>query len=75
MSRWHEFFEDGDHRLSMSRLLVFSAFVISSPLVWVIHSAEALGTYLGAFVVNYAAGKMGDAFTKDKTDVSDHPAE
>lgn len=62
MSRWMEFFEGTNNRLSMARLLVFLAFIVASPLVWVIRTTEALATFLGAFVINYAAGKTADIF-------------
>jgi len=67
MSRWIEFFQGGaKDQLSMSRLLVFSAFVVAAPLTWRIATTEALATFLGAFVINYAAGKTADVFMSKK---------
>lgn len=65
--RWHEFFEAGGGRLSMSRLLCFLAFW---PAAWVVvakPSADTLGWFLGAFVLGYVGGKSADAvFTGGK---------
>lgn len=66
MKNWHEFFEDSDGRGSMSRLLVFMAFIAATPILFVIRTTEALSVFLGAFVVNYATGKISDIFTKSK---------
>lgn len=66
-----EFFKDGDGQKSMSRLLVFLAFVVSTPILWIDHSVEALSVFLGAFVINYAAGKAADIFKKGNRNVDD----
>ena len=73
MSRWIEFFEGNKHQLSMARLLVFAAFVVAAPLTWRIATTEALATFLGAFVINYAAGKTADVFMS-KQNVDDPDA-
>lgn len=67
MNRWIEFFEGPPSgELSMSRLLVFLAFLIAAPITWRIGTTEALGTFLGAFVIQYAAGKTADVFMSKK---------
>lgn len=66
MKRLFEFFEDSTGRASSSRLLVIGAFLVSAPLTWKIGTSEALGIFLGAFVINYAAGKTADIFMAKK---------
>lgn len=60
--RWIEFFEGEGNRLSMSRLLCFLSFTPASYVVVSTRSEEALGWYLGAFVLGYVGGK---AFRSD----------
>ena len=59
-----EFFEDDNRRLSMSRLLVFCAFVPATIEVIRINTADALLWFLGAFVTGYVGGKGVDALRK-----------
>jgi hypothetical protein len=66
MSRWIEFFEGTENRLSMSRLLCFGAFFPASYVVIATLSDEALGWYLGTFVLGYVGGKASDAFKRTK---------
>lgn len=67
MNRVIEFFEGPPNgELSMSRLLVFAAFIVAAPLTWKIATTEALATFLGAFVINYTAGKTADVFMSKK---------
>lgn len=72
-SRWVEFFEGDNGRLSMTRLLCFLAFGPSTYVVIKTLNPEALGWYLSAFVLGYVGGKLGDAIsavkTKEKDDV------
>jgi len=60
--RLHEFFEGEGNRLSMSRLLCFGSFFPASYVVISTKSEEALGWYLGAYVLGYVGGK---AFKSD----------
>jgi len=64
VSRWLEFFEGEGNRLSMSRLLQFMAFFPATLVLLYSKSAESLGYFLGAFVVNYVGGKFADKFGK-----------
>jgi hypothetical protein len=66
-SRFIEFFEDEDNQLSMSRLLCFMSFFPATLVVILTLSVDALGWYLGAFVVGYVGGKGADAISSRKT--------
>jgi hypothetical protein len=61
MSRWIEFFEGEKNRLSMSRLLCFMAFFPSAYVVCATKTDDALGWFLGAYVLGYVGGKTADA--------------
>jgi len=55
-SRLAEFFEGGDGRLSMTRLIVFLTW---PPATWIVlKQHEQLANYLGAYVIGYALGKF-----------------
>lgn len=66
MAKLVEFFHDEKGALSMTRLVYFGAFIVSSYAV--IKSAESpyvgevVTAFLGAFVVGYIGGKSADAF-------------
>ena len=60
--RWIEVFEGEGNRLSMSRLLCFMSFLPASYVVVSTKSEDALGWYLGAYVLGYVGGK---AFRSD----------
>jgi len=60
MSRWIEFFEGEGNRLSMSRLLCFMSFFPASVVVLYTESENALGWYLGSYVLGYVGGKGVD---------------
>jgi hypothetical protein len=64
MSRWIEFFEGDENRLSMSRLLCFLTIFPSSYVVIATLSDEALGWYLGAYVLGFVGGKAADTFKR-----------
>lgn len=61
MGRLAEFFEGEDGILSMTRLLCFLSFFPSSYVVIVTKSENALGWYLGSYVLGYVGGKTIDA--------------
>lgn len=61
MKRFVEFFEGEGGVLSMTRLLCFLSFFPSSYVVIVTKSENALGWYLGAYVLGYVGGKTIDA--------------
>lgn len=63
MSRFAEFFEGDNGRLSMPRLMVFCTLPISSYVV-VLHD-DQLVNYLGAYVISYAVGKVSGIWMKD----------
>lgn len=68
-NRWIEFFEGGDGRLSMTRLIVFLSFPPSTIVLLAnIGSkkiiAELLLWYLSAYVTGYVGGKLADAVNK-----------
>lgn len=60
MGRFHEFFEDDDKMLSMSRLLCFLSFFPASYVVIITKSVDSLGWYLGAFVLQYVGAKFSN---------------
>jgi len=69
--RWHEFFEDNEGGLSMTRLLCFLSFwpsayvvVISTP----VERSTILGLFLGAYAITYVGGKLIDAGRMVKSD-------
>jgi hypothetical protein len=63
MSRFVEFFEAENQRLSMTRLLCFLSFFPSSYVV-IFHATEGiLGWYIGGYVLGYVGGKAADTFT------------
>lgn len=63
ISRFAEFFEADNQRLSMTRLLCFLAWPPAT-FVLVMNPTEGLmGWYLGAFVLGYVGGKGMDAAT------------
>ena len=64
MNRWIEFFEGDNGRLSMTRLTVFLSLFPSSWVVIITQSEDALGWYLGAYVLGYVGGKGADIFMK-----------
>lgn len=55
-----EFFEDDKQRLSMSRLLCFLSFFPASFVVIYTQSSDALGWYIGGYVIGYIGGKGVD---------------
>ena len=66
MGRLVEFFEGENLRLSMTRLTVFLSFFPASYVVVTTKSEDALGWYLGAYVLGYVGGKGADVFMKDR---------
>lgn len=58
--RWLEFFEGERNRLSMTRLTVFMSFFPATYVVVVTKDPDALGWYLGAYVLGYVGGKGAD---------------
>jgi len=64
MSRWVEFFEGTEGRLSMSRLLCFMTIFPASYVLCSTQTDEALGWYLGAYVLGYVGGKASDTFKR-----------
>jgi hypothetical protein len=59
-SRFIEFFEGANNRLSMSRLLAFLSIFPATFVLIYKHDAETLAYYLGAFVSGYIGGKFAD---------------
>jgi hypothetical protein len=60
-SRYIEFFYGDNNLLSMSRLLMFMAFFPSTYVVVATKDVDALGWFLGAYVLGYVGGKGVDA--------------
>lgn len=58
--RWLELFEDGYHRLSMTRLIVLLTWPAATYVL--LSDSSQLATYLGIYVGGYALGKATDAF-------------
>lgn len=56
--RFLEFFEGEGGILSMTRLLCFMSFFPASYVVVITKSENALGWYLGAYVLGYVGGKI-----------------
>lgn len=65
-SRWVEFFEGDNGRLSMTRLLCFLSFPFSTAVVVKTNDVNALGWYLGAYVLGYVGGKLGDCINRPR---------
>jgi len=63
-NRWVEFFEGDDQRLSMSRLLMFCSFPVAAGETIVLHSETALGYFVGAYVLGFIGGKLGDSMNR-----------
>lgn len=59
-----DFFKDGKHMFSMSRLLCFLAFFPASYIVITNPNSPNLGLYLGAYAASYVAGKVADNMGK-----------
>ena len=55
-----EFFRDDKGQMSMTRLLCFLSFWPASYVVMATKLPEALGWYLGAYVLGYIANKGAD---------------
>ena len=60
IARWEEFFESEDGRFSMSRLLTFMAFWPAAYVVITDGTSDTLSWLLGAYVLQYGAGKMAE---------------
>jgi hypothetical protein len=73
MSRFKQFFEDDNGRLSMARLLVFGAFIVSTPVLLWQHSVEAMSVFLGAFVTQYGIAKTTETIAKKGADNANQP--
>jgi len=66
MSKIMEFFTNEDGILSMSRLLMFGGFIVTSILMFKIQMSEGyFGMYIGSYGLTYLGGKAIDA-TKTK---------
>lgn len=70
-NRWEEFFEDGNGYLSMSRLLCFLSFFPATFLVVHTLSVDALGWYIGGYVIGYIGGKGVDIYNTRKYEEND----
>lgn len=66
MSRWIEFFEGEEKRLSMTRLLCFMSFWPASWVIVVKGNEIMLGWYLSAYVLGYVGGKFSDMLGKPR---------
>jgi len=66
MTRWIEFFQGDNGVLSMTRLLCFISIFPSSYVVVATKSDDALGWYLGAYVLGYIGGKSADCFMRPR---------
>jgi hypothetical protein len=66
MSRFVEFFEGENNRLSMTRLTVFLSLFPSSYVVVATESPDALGWYIGGYVLGYVGGKGADVIGRGK---------
>lgn len=66
LTRWAEFFEGENRRLSMARLLTFASWIPSTAILIYIRTVEALSIYLGAFVLNSVANKAIDVQGRKK---------
>lgn len=57
-SHWSEFFRDEYGRLSMSRLLMFGSFIVTSAVMMAVPMNEGyFSMYLGAYAGTYLIGK------------------
>ena len=61
-----DFFKDDNGVASMSRLLCFLSFIPATVELCRINNENALGWYLGAYVLGYIGGKASDAMRRDK---------
>lgn len=61
MAAFWGFFTDGKGQASMSRLLCLLSFGPATYELVKLNSADALGWYLGAYVLGYIGGKFGEA--------------
>jgi len=58
MGHWSEFFQDEYGRLSMSRLLMFGSFIVTSAIMLIVPMNEGyFSMYLGAYAGTYLIGK------------------
>lgn len=64
-----EFFRGTEGLLSMSRLLCFMSFFPATYVLVCTQSVDALGWYLGAYVLGYVGGKGMDAIKRPANDV------
>lgn len=64
--RWVQFFEGDNARLSMTRLMVFLSFPVSSYEVIRMNTENALGWFVGAYVLGYVGGKLGDCINRPR---------
>ena len=71
-SRWSQFFEADDGRLSMSRLLCFMSFFPSSTVVMTTRTDTALLYYISGYVLGYIGGKGLDALTARNRGIADN---
>ena len=63
-----DFFKDDNGGASMSRLLCFLSFIPATVELWRINNENALGWYLGAYVLGYVGGKASDAMRRDRAE-------
>jgi len=75
ITRYIEFFEGDNGRLSMTRLLCFLSFFPASYVVIADLSDSTLGWYLGAYVLGYVGGKGFDAIQNKATPITVENAE
>lgn len=61
-----QFFQDSDGQSSMTRLICFLSFFVATDIIRSIKDdnakVNALGVYLGAFVLQYVGGKGAEAW-------------
>ena len=60
ISRFHEFLEGENQRLSVMRLLMLLSFFPATSVLFYIKNTEALAAYLGAYVLNSVGNKWMD---------------
>lgn len=65
-TRWIEFFEGENNRLSMMRLTVFLSFFPASGIAIYIANTESLAVYLGAYVGGIVGSKTVDVVGRKK---------
>lgn len=61
-----QFFQDENGRLSMSRLLCFMSIFPASYTMVHINTSDALGWYVGAYVLGYVGGKGAEILKSNK---------